>query len=125
MDPFVYGVSPTYVLMTEGPLAAARATLFAADGALLIPLTGRIFWTITSALFFVGVFMLWREGGSRRAYALAFVTIVLYMIGLCFSNGAGINGRYRYPINPILYIPALYAALALLRWSVGVWRKRI
>lgn len=121
--PFSLQFSPTQMLLSEGPLATARAVIDASGWFVIVPLLGRLFWLSTAILFFVGLFVLFRGTAKERAFALVFVLIVLYYLGLSWSAGAGVNGRYRYPIHPIVFIGASMGAWYVLQRARGFLQR--
>jgi hypothetical protein len=123
MPTFTYGIAPIQILMQDGPVVAFEKISAAGGLGLIVPLMGRVFWIVISLCFFVGSgWWIWC-GGEKRIFGLLFLLTALYMVTLCFSNGAGINGRYRYPINPVLYAPALFTMFALWRRLMIGWMR--
>lgn len=108
--------SPSYTLMTEGPLEAIRQSLEHAGLTLPTAVLGRLFWLVVSILFFVGIASLFLQGGVSRTYALFILSLVLYLLALSASVGFGINGRFRYPVNSIFFTgAAMGGSLIVLR----------
>lgn len=128
LEPFTLGFSPTQSLLTDGPFATVGRVLNASGGVgLLIAIAGRIFWIIMNVLFAAGLWLLWREGGVKRSYAIMIAVSVLYYLGLSWSTGAGVNGRYRYPLDPLIFTAAVVGAAAVasrVRDMLG-WRKAV
>ncbi len=111
---FDYTFSPTHMLITEGPIATFERVVSETGPVLIVPLVGRLFWVIVSALFFVGSIVLVIRGGTQRIFALVMLLSVLYYLGLSWSAGAGVNGRYRYPINPLIFTGAVVGGAYLI-----------
>ncbi len=120
---FTFGVSPTHVLLSEGPIAAFRESVSAANGAILVPVFGRIFWVVTSLLWFVGIVILAVKGGTARVYAAMMFMFIAYLLLLSFSNGAGINGRFRYPVNSLMFAGASIGAWYVWQRSITALRR--
>lgn len=109
--PFSVSFSPTQMLLSDGPIATVRAIIDASGSFVIVPVMGRLFWIATAGLFFTGVWALFCGTPRQRAYSFVFLLMLVYYLGLSWSAGAGVNGRYRYPINPIMFIGA----------SMGAW----
>src|SRR3989344_645735 len=108
--------SPSYVLMTEGPVAAFRAVTDEAGWTLVTPVSGRLFWAGVVALFFIGMGALLLRGGEGRLYALFLLALVLYLLALTATVGFGINGRFRYPVNALFFTGAAIGGSLVIAW---------
>ncbi|OHA12888.1 MAG: hypothetical protein A3J10_00485 [Candidatus Sungbacteria bacterium RIFCSPLOWO2_02_FULL_54_10] len=108
--------SPSYTLMTEGPIVALRESIAHAGWTLPTALLGRAFWMGISALFFVGIAAMIMRGGRERMYALFLALVVLYLLALSASVGFGINGRFRYPVNSIFFTGAVIGGSLIMNW---------
>lgn len=113
--------SPSYVLMTEGPVAAFRAITAEAGWTLVVPVSGRLFWIATTILFMVGMCALIWRGGLERQYALFLLALVLYFLAMTATVGFGINGRFRYPVCALFFTGAVIGGSIIVSWI----RKRI
>ncbi|MBM3272750.1 hypothetical protein FJY94_05805 [Candidatus Kaiserbacteria bacterium] len=128
MEPFSLQFSPTQSLLNDGPVVTLGRVLEASgSAALAIALAGRIFWVVTMLLFFAGLWSLWRQGGLPRSFTVIALVSVFYYLGLVWSAGAGVNGRYRYPLDPLIFTAAVVGAAALVQRlrSVLGWHKGI
>src|SRR3989344_3113321 len=106
--------SPSYTLMTEGPIEAMKQSIEHAGLTLPTALVGRLFWLIVSILFFVGIGSLMWQGGLPRIAAIFLLSLVLYLLALSASVGFGINGRFRYPVNSIFFTGAVIGGSLIL-----------
>ncbi len=109
--------SPSYTLMTEGPVATFEKVIAAGGATLPFAIVGRLFWSAVSALAFVGVATLIARGGDARKYGIFFATMVLYLLALSSSVGFGINGRFRYPVDALFFITAAIGAAIVWNWA--------
>ena len=116
--------SPSYVLMTEGPVAAFRAVTDEAGSTLLVPVAGRLFWVGVVALFFIGIGVFVLRGGEGRLYALFLLALVLYLLALTATVGFGINGRFRYPVNALFFTGATIGGSLAIAWIRARFRPR-
>jgi hypothetical protein len=108
--------SPSFILMTEGPLATLTRIVEETGPTLLVPLTGRVFWVVTSALFLFSIGALVWRGGRERQYGLFMLALVLYLLALSASVGFGINGRFRYPVNAVFFTGAAIGGSLIVHW---------
>ena len=114
--------SPSYTLMTEGPIEAMKQSIEHAGLTLPTALVGRLFWLIVSILFFVGIGSLIMQGGQSRTMAFFLLALLLYLLALSVSVGFGINGRFRYPVNSIFFVGASVGGSVLLLWLKRLMR---
>jgi 4-amino-4-deoxy-L-arabinose transferase-like glycosyltransferase len=105
--------SPTYSLLTAGPLVTISKIITIAGPTLVVPIIGRIFWLAISILFFIGAWVLIRHGGTKRTVAIFALLSVGYFVLACFTNAEGTNGRYRYPLDPLFFTSAAVALSAI------------
>ncbi len=106
------GFSPMHSLLTEGPVVASKRIIDTAGATVVIPLLGRLFWVIVALGFFGGVFVSLRKGGIHRIAIILSFIFVVYFLTLSLSGGAGMTGRYRYPVNVLIYTFAAWFYLA-------------
>lgn len=105
---------PALVLLFTNPfeLAGYIAAYVTTPGVFI--LIGRLFWIITTILFFGGSCLyLRREKFSPMAFTALF--IVAYFALMTTANGFGMNGRFRIPVNTFIFTFALYGLVALRR----------
>lgn len=107
---YEYGFSPTHSLVTEGPIQTFKKIMETTGPSIVIPLAGRLFWMLSCIFFLIGIVVMVMQGGRKRSFGFLMAGFVLYFLLLSFSNGAGINGRYRYPISPIILTGAVVGA---------------
>lgn len=108
--------SPSFILMTEGPLATLARIVEETGPTLLVPLTGRVFWVLISMLFLFGIGALVWRGGRERQYGLFMLALVTYLLALSASVGFGINGRFRYPVNAVFFTGAAIGGSLIVHW---------
>ncbi|HEY4487585.1 MAG TPA: glycosyltransferase family 39 protein [Candidatus Paceibacterota bacterium] len=115
--------SPSYTLMTEGPVVAIRQSIEHAGLTLPTAILGRLFWLAISVLFFVGIASLYLAGGVSRVQALFLLSLVLYLLALSASVGFGINGRFRYPVNALFFTGAAIGGSLMVIWIKRVIKR--
>ena len=108
---------PALILLFTNPVLLAKHIVAYGSSPGIFVLLGRLFWIVTTILFFAGAwFYLRREKFSPFAYTA--LLMVAYFVLMTAANGFGMNGRFRIPVNVFIFTFALYGA------SVA-WRSTI
>lgn len=101
-----YAHPPLTTLLTD-PVAAfgfARSLMHRPEALVLL---GRIFWVVTSFLSFAGVILFALRRGIPPAFLLVIGTVAYFVITTSVI-GLAVNGRFRIPVDPIIFIFAVY-----------------
>lgn len=99
---------PAISELVSHPSEAFAFLKTASRGVGWIPIAGRLFWILTSLLALVGT-LLWARVRGITPELLLIVGIIAYFALTTIVVGLGVTGRYRIPVNPLLFILALYA----------------
>jgi hypothetical protein len=111
--PISYAHPPLTTLLTN-PLEALRFAVRLLRGPEALVLLGRVLWILTSLLSFAGVILY----ALRRPLSPAFLLVlgtVAYFALTSSVIGLAINGRFRIPVNPFIFIFAVYAIETMLQ----------
>lgn len=98
--------SPSVVLLTEGPVVAAKRIWDVAGLYALIPITARMFWICINILWITGFVVLFHKGGKVRLYAIGCVGIILFYALTSSVAAFSDHGRFRYPASMFMFILA-------------------
>lgn len=115
VPPLAPGTSALSLLAHPAALASAIAQ-YAVSPAILI-LVMRLFWVALTGFFIFGVWKFFRSrpDGFARVAAAAALCIILYFAATTAINGAGVNARFRMPVDPFIIGFALYGLFSLKR----------
>jgi len=103
---------PAIVMLFESPKELLETIIANLSSPFLLVLIMRIFWIITTILFFAGAILLFYRKKMTAPIVFALVT-VLYFAFTTPSNGLTVNGRFRMPVNPIILTIASYPLMAI------------
>ena len=96
--------------------AAFFGNLIRGPGAVII--LGRLFWIVTTFLAVLGAFLYWRNNGLSPGFVFIFLLIGYFALTTSII-GPGVNGRFRVPVQPFIFIFSMYAAGHMLRRPVA------
>ncbi|MEK7515999.1 MAG: glycosyltransferase family 39 protein, partial [Patescibacteria group bacterium] len=91
-------------------------------------LEGVVFWGgkfIWGALVFaalVGAGLLLKAGGWNRRFAIFFLLIVYYF---ALASGVGSYSRFRFPVNPYIFIFTAVGSTAAINWLRSQYKKAV
>ena len=106
---------PALILLFTNPVLLAKHIVAYGSSPGIFVLLGRLFWIVTTILFFAGAwFYLRREKFSPFAYTA--LLMVAYFVLMTAANGFGMNARFRIPVNAFIFTFAIYGFSVL--WSV-------
>ncbi len=103
--PFVALLDPSTALTFAGTLVTSPAIFVA---------IGRIFWLIIFLFALWGAYRYMREHRPTPTFLL-YVMLILYFAATTAIIGLAVNGRFRLPVDPFLFMFAVYGAAHLLR----------
>lgn len=114
-----YLIPPTQLLFQGNVSGALRDVFgFIFSPYYLISVVGRLLWLAIGIASWFGVWYLWRSGDRlQKAFSLLAVFLFLYFSLAVFFVGLGIDGRMRYPIEPLII---LFAAICI----TYLWKQR-
>lgn len=119
VPPLAPGTSALSLLAHPAALASAVAR-YAASPAIVI-LIMRLFWVALTGFFIFGVWRFFKGLGRRpdaafaRVVAAAALCVILYFAATTAINGAGVNARFRMPVDAFIIGFALYGLFSLKR----------
>ena len=96
--------SPSFVIAREGIISGTQKILSVAGWSLIIPIIGRFFWIMLTIFAALGLIRAFRTPGQKRTIALFFLLMIGYFLLTSSTTGWGVNGRFRYPILPVLFV---------------------
>lgn len=96
--------SPSFVLAREGIIAGIPKILSVAGWSIIIPFIGRIVWIVLTLFATLGLIRAFRTPGQKRTIALFLLLLIGYFLLTSSTTGWGVNGRFRYPILPVLFV---------------------
>ncbi len=102
-----------------GYLPHALSSLATPAGSLI--LLGKAFWLAVTLLMFAGIYLLWKKGLLRTEHVLL-LTVVAYFAATTAVIGLAINGRFRLPVDAIIFTFAAYALVELYTSLRSRWR---
>jgi hypothetical protein len=107
--------APALFLLLKNPLAFAGVVVRLSVTPLGLVLVGRIFWVLTTLLFFFGAYQYWKRYGLTFPVTLS-VLVVLYFAATTVLVGLTVNSRYRLPVSALIAMFAAYGLWSLYRW---------
>lgn len=120
-----YLIPPTQMLF-QGNLSGALRDIihFAFSPYYLISIAGRLLWLAIGVASWFGVWKFWRAGDRlQKSFSLFTVFLFLYFSLIVFFVGLGIDGRMRYPIEPLVILFAAIVISQLRNWRYADWEK--
>lgn len=104
-----YHIPPTQLLF-EGKIKEAflRVAPFLFSPYYVISFAGRMLWFLVALAMICGMRVLWRDGDRVcRSFTILCIIIFVYFSLIVFAVGLGIDGRQRYPIEPLVILFAV------------------
>ncbi len=105
--PSFYLEKPAIVLLINEPLNFLQEMGKLASSPMILVLLVRVIWIGITLLFIYGAFAYIRKNGFTLPITLLLL-LVLYFMLTTMANGLGVNGRFRMPVNPLLFMFAFY-----------------
>ncbi len=112
IPPLSAGVSALSLIAHPVQLTSVLGKYVAGPGALILIM--RLFWIVVTIFFIFGAYRFVRREGPQTA-AVAVLCIVLYFAATTAINGAGVNARFRMPVDVFILGFALYGLFSLKR----------
>ncbi len=107
--------TPTLFLLLSAPLKVLNYLLALSTTPLAFILIGRALWFLITCAFLAGAWRFLRRE-RQNIYALAAVSIVVYIMLTTIAVGFTITTRYRMPVNAFIFTIAAYEAVLLASW---------
>ena len=111
---FAMDFSPSVVLIKEGPIELSRKIWNSIGGLFIIPIFGRLLWIVLTIFSICGAVFSVRKHGRERVVGIVLASLILIYAGGSLVAGFSDHGRHRYPVNPFIFILAMYG---LIRFS--------
>lgn len=105
----------TLLVLFSTPLIMVHYMIAISTTPLALVFLGRAFWLLVTITFFMSV---WRYLRHKRKniYALAAVSVVVYLMLTTLAVGFTTNYRYRMPVNAFVFTFAVYEIVILAPW---------
>ena len=118
----VYIIPPTQLLFQGKIGEAFYGTLkFIAAPYYLVSLGGKILRLILAMSAVLGIWTLYKSGDySQKSFAVLAGLIFVYYTVMAFGAGFGIEGRVRYPIEPLIMLAAVVGASKFFKQKVSI-----
>lgn len=116
-----YAVPPTQLLFQGKVSESFYGTLkFITTPYYLVSLSGKVLSFVLAILAILGIWTLYKSGDySQRSFAVLTGLIFVYFTVMAFGAGFGIEGRVRYPIEPLVILMAVVGWYGLKKgWNV-------
>ncbi len=110
--PSNYLEKPALVLLLNNPMEFLHEMWGLAKSPMALVLFGRILWILITLFFIFGTAVYLKRFGFKLPVVLLLLLVLYFMATTCV-NGLGVNGRFRMPINPILFMFAFYGISVL------------
>lgn len=103
---------PALFLFLAHPLLLMHFIALAATQPVILVLVMRLWWVGMAGLFFLGSWRYVRHEGLKSEGMTAFMLVMYFMLATMLI-GLAVNARYHVPVEPFIFVFALYGASSL------------